>query len=149
MARSMFSLGMLTDLAVSMARRSRGFPAGSPPPSLAATVISRIFLVQVAARRLSVSAFLCLICFHLLCPAIGLPPDRMSVARQKNRRVGMQTGNISSRARCFNARTHSGAHNPAVPPPTATNRSLLDCRADGFFPALGDCAEGDYLPRAT
>src|SRR5688572_23760725 len=71
MARSMFSLGMFAARAVSMARRRRGFPAGSPPPALAATVISRMILVQLAARRLSVSAFLCLICFHLLCPAIG------------------------------------------------------------------------------
>src|SRR4029078_11145228 len=71
MARSMFSVGMLAARAVSIARRSRGLPAGSPPPALAATVISRISLVQLAARLLSVIAFLRLICFHLLCPATG------------------------------------------------------------------------------
>src|SRR5690348_17624942 len=67
----MFSLGMLAARAVSIARRSRGLPAGSPPPCRAATVISRISLVQLAARLLSVIAFLRLICFHLLCPATG------------------------------------------------------------------------------
>src|SRR5690606_6123704 len=69
-ARSMLSLGMFTALASSIALRSRGLPLGSPPPALAATVISRITLVQVPARRASATAFLCLIDFHLLCPAI-------------------------------------------------------------------------------
>src|SRR5581483_12419626 len=71
MARSMFSLGMLTARAESIASRRRGFPAGSPPPALAATVISRMILVQAEARRASVTAFLRLICFHLLWPAMG------------------------------------------------------------------------------
>src|SRR5918997_263824 len=66
----MFSFGMLTARAESMARRSRGLPSGSPPPALAATVISRMILVQAEARRLSVTAFLRLICFHLLWPAM-------------------------------------------------------------------------------
>jgi hypothetical protein len=71
MARSMFSFGMFTARAESTARRSRGFPSGSPPPALAATVISRMILVHAEARRASVTAFLRLICFHLLWPAIA------------------------------------------------------------------------------
>src|SRR5919107_2560747 len=67
--RSMFSLGMLTALAASIAVRRRGLPPGSPPPLRAATVISRITLVQEEARLASVIAFLRLICFHLLWPA--------------------------------------------------------------------------------
>src|SRR5690349_14067904 len=69
-ARSMLTLGMFASFAVSIASRSRGFPSGSPPPALAATVISRMSLVHAEARRLSVTAFFRLICFHLLCPAI-------------------------------------------------------------------------------
>src|SRR5690349_9563364 len=69
-ARSMLTLGMFASFAVSIASRSRGLPSGSPPPALAATVISRISLVHAWARRLSVTAFFRLICFHLLCPAI-------------------------------------------------------------------------------
>jgi hypothetical protein len=67
----MFSLGMFTARAESMASRRRGFPLGSPPPAFAATVISRMILVQADARRASVTAFFRLICFHLLCPAIA------------------------------------------------------------------------------
>src|SRR3954452_21900330 len=71
MARSIFSPGMLTAFAASMAVRSRGLPPGSPPPLRAATVISRITLVQEEARLASVMAFLRLICFHLLWPAMA------------------------------------------------------------------------------
>src|SRR5437870_1718306 len=67
----MFSLGMFTAFAASMAVRRRGFPPGSPPPLFAATVISRMTLVQEEARRATVTAFLRLICFHLLWPAMA------------------------------------------------------------------------------
>src|SRR5918999_3268784 len=71
MARSIFSPGILTALAASIAVRRRGLPPGSPPPLRAATVISRITLVQDEARFASVIAFLRLICFHLLWPAMA------------------------------------------------------------------------------
>src|SRR5512141_2346046 len=71
MARLMFSFGMLTAWAASIAVRSRGLPPGSPPPAFAATVISRMTLVHEEARFESVIAFLRLICFHLLCPAMA------------------------------------------------------------------------------
>src|SRR6266496_4712763 len=69
-ARSMLSSGMFSALAASMAVRSRALPPGSPPPCLAAMVISRISLVKSAPRRWSVTAFFRLICFHLLWPAM-------------------------------------------------------------------------------
>src|SRR6266496_3000738 len=69
-ARSMLSSGMFSALAASMAVRSRALPPGSPPPCLAAMVISRISLVNSAPRRWSVTAFFRLICFHLLWPAM-------------------------------------------------------------------------------
>src|SRR6478672_4008906 len=71
MARSMFSPGIFTAFAASIAVRRRGLPPGSPPPLLAATVISRITLVHDDARLASVMAFLRLICFHLLWPAMA------------------------------------------------------------------------------
>src|SRR4030042_1088182 len=65
----MFSRGMFAAFPVSIAVRRRAFPAGSPPPWRAATVISLMSLVKWAPRRESVTAFLRLICFHLLWPA--------------------------------------------------------------------------------
>src|SRR2546427_129280 len=47
----MLSSGMFSALAASIAVRSRGLPAGSPPPCLAAMVISRISLVDAAPPR--------------------------------------------------------------------------------------------------
>src|SRR5919108_1778391 len=89
MARSILSLGMLTAFAASIAVRSRGLPPGSPPPLLAATVISRMTLVQEEARRASVTAFLRLICFHLLWPAMAelLQADEILAAGRPVRRT--------------------------------------------------------------
>src|SRR5256712_6776230 len=72
-ARSMLSSGMFSALAASIAVRSRALPSGSPPPCLAAMVISRISRVNSAPRRASATAFFRLICFHLLWPAIPTP----------------------------------------------------------------------------
>src|SRR5436190_15165208 len=68
MARSMVSVGMLWPRAVSMAVRSRGLPLGSPPPSRAEMVISRITLVQTLDFFESEASFLCLILDHRLWP---------------------------------------------------------------------------------
>src|ERR687895_1075750 len=88
MARSILSLGMLTAFAASIAVRSRGLPFGSPPPLLAATVISRMTLVHDEARRASVTAFLRLICFHLLWPAMAELLDADAVWRRGGRCAG-------------------------------------------------------------
>ena len=90
MARSMLSFGMLTARAASIAVRSRGLPVGSPPPALAATVISRMHLAQTPDRLESAAAFLCLICFHLLCPAIQ---KYIVIARRQSRRSNREGRN--------------------------------------------------------
>src|SRR5438132_9552141 len=66
----MLSLGIDASLAFCTARPSVAFMFGSPPPSLAATVIARASLVNSLPRRASTIAFLCLIPAHLLCPAM-------------------------------------------------------------------------------
>src|SRR5215213_722331 len=101
MARSMFSPGMLTALAASIAVRRRGLPPGSPPPLLAATVISRITLVHEEARLASVMAFLRLICFHLLWPAMSRTPWGHSELMVAGWRCGFR--NISAAPACGNA----------------------------------------------
>src|SRR5580693_35145 len=59
---------MFSFLAARMAVRRRGLESGSPPPTRAAMVISRISLVKMRPRLASVAAFLCLIVAHLECP---------------------------------------------------------------------------------
>src|ERR1041384_3569704 len=66
----MLSAGMLTSLAVSIAALSRMLPLGSPPPALAATVISRRILEKSLPRCTSALPFLRLICDHRECPDI-------------------------------------------------------------------------------
>ena len=51
-----------------MAPRRRGFPSGSPPPSLAAMVISLIRRVKIFPRLASRAPFLCLIVAHFEWP---------------------------------------------------------------------------------
>src|SRR5258705_553452 len=99
MARSMLSHGIFTALAASIAVRSRGLPPGSPPPLLAATVISRMTLVQDEARRAAVAAFFRLICFHLLWPAMANSLMRARFGRRKHKRDSRlrQTGGLDPR----------------------------------------------------
>src|ERR1700676_2318853 len=67
----MFSLGMFSFLPAKIAVRNLGLESGSPPPTRAAIVISRITLVKMRPRLASVAAFLCLIVAHLECPDIS------------------------------------------------------------------------------
>src|SRR5919205_2547458 len=71
-ARSMFSFGIEYDRAFSIAFWSARFPAGSPPPSRAATMIARESFEKSCPRFLSAAPFLCLIDDHLLCPDTSL-----------------------------------------------------------------------------
>src|SRR3954454_12047790 len=71
-ARSMLSFGMRASLAFWMAFASAALPAGSPPPSRAATWIARASLVKRLPRLASVAPFLRLICAHLECPATDI-----------------------------------------------------------------------------
>src|SRR5450759_3883342 len=73
MARSTLSLGILLEYALSIARRRRGLPSGSPPPSRAATVISLINRVKFLPRLASCLPLRCWMFAHLLCPAILFP----------------------------------------------------------------------------
>src|SRR4051794_13704114 len=102
---------MFTALAASIAVRSRGLPPGSPPPLLAATVISRMTFVQEDARRASVTAFFRLICFHLLWPAMAelLTADKVGAVRWVGFRTRSAGGNISLTAACGNAPDLTGA----------------------------------------
>src|SRR6478752_5511795 len=67
-ARSMLSFGMEYDFAFSIAFCSARLPAGSPPPSFAATMIARESFEKSFPRFASAAPFLCLIEDHLLCP---------------------------------------------------------------------------------
>src|SRR2546426_8369596 len=69
----MFSCGMFASLADSIAAFRRMLALGSPPPFLAATVISRRIFEKSLPRWTSVLPFLRLICDHRECPDIALP----------------------------------------------------------------------------
>src|SRR5438876_8645290 len=64
----MLSFGMEYDFAFSIAFCSERLPAGSPPPSLAATMIARESFEKSLPRFASAAPFLCLMDDHLLCP---------------------------------------------------------------------------------
>ena len=71
----MFSAGMLAALASVTTVRSRGFMLMSPPPFLAATVISLIRRVNSLPRLASSAPFLCLMVCHLEWPDMAVAPD--------------------------------------------------------------------------
>src|SRR5215471_20995522 len=73
MARLMLSAGMFSALAARIAVRRRGLESGSPPPPLAAIVISLMRRVKILPRLASSAPFLCLIVAHLEWPDIGRP----------------------------------------------------------------------------
>src|SRR5262249_52646 len=73
MARLTFSAGMFAALADSMAAFSRIFALGSPPPCLAATVISRRILENSFPRCTSALPFFRLIWDHRECPDMPSP----------------------------------------------------------------------------
>src|SRR5215218_10113656 len=64
----MLSFGIEYDFAFSTAFWSALLFAGSPPPSLAATMIARVSFEKSFPRFASAAPFLCLIDDHLLCP---------------------------------------------------------------------------------
>src|ERR687887_1866240 len=67
-ARSMLSFGIEYERAFSIAFCSARLPAGSGPPSFAATMIARDSFEKSLPRFASAAPFLCLIEDHLLCP---------------------------------------------------------------------------------
>src|SRR5687767_7331177 len=76
-ARSMFSFGMETERAFSIAFWSARFAPGSGPPSRAATMIARDSFENSFPRLASAAPFLCLIEDHLLCPDMSLLADEI------------------------------------------------------------------------
>src|SRR5690348_18484593 len=68
MARLILSAGMFSALAAATAVRRRGLPSTSPPPLLAAMVISLIRRVNILPRLASSAPFLCLIVAHFEWP---------------------------------------------------------------------------------
>src|SRR3979490_94615 len=73
-ARSMLSLGTEFFLAFWMASYSVGLPAGSPPPTRAATSMFLISRAKFLPRRASITAFLCLVVAHLEWPLMQVLP---------------------------------------------------------------------------
>src|SRR5436189_1619000 len=68
----MLSFGMEYERAFSIAFCSARLPAGSGPPSFAATMIARDSFEKSFPRFASAAPFLCLIDDHLLCPDMHL-----------------------------------------------------------------------------
>src|SRR6266540_7296276 len=68
----MLSFGIEYERAFSIAFCSARFPAGSAPPSFAATMIARESFEKSLPRFASAAPFLCLIDDHLLCPDTAL-----------------------------------------------------------------------------
>src|SRR5215471_15158488 len=71
----MLSAGMFSAFAAAMAVRNRGFESASPPPFLAAMVISLISRVKILPRLASSAPFLCLIVAHFEWPDIAGTSD--------------------------------------------------------------------------
>src|SRR5436190_4961377 len=84
----MLSFGIEYDRAFSIAFCSARLFAGSPPPSLAATMIARDSFEKSLPRFASAAPFLCLIDDHLLCPDTRLLPDEGEKALVHARVVG-------------------------------------------------------------
>src|SRR5438552_5236317 len=84
----MLSFGIELALAFSIAFWSARFPAGSGPPSFAATMIARVSFEKSLPRFASAAPFLCLIDDHLLCPDTALLPHDVQEALVDARVVG-------------------------------------------------------------
>src|SRR5512146_3241310 len=91
----MLSFGIEAALAFSTAFWSERLPAGSGPPSFAATMIARVSLEKSLPRFASAAPFLCLIDDHLLCPDI--PRSR----RRQSRHLRSFGALRQAYARCF------------------------------------------------
>src|SRR6059058_4471237 len=70
----MLSFGIEAAFAFSIAFCNARLPAGSGPPSFAATMIARVSFEKSFPRFASAAPFLCLIEDHLLCPDTGFLP---------------------------------------------------------------------------
>src|SRR5262245_9914800 len=85
MARSMVSLGMLAERALSTASRKRALESGSPPPIRAAVAISRIVVGKTVARLWSCPPFLRLMVAHFEWPDMEPLGNASQLARAPDR----------------------------------------------------------------
>src|SRR6266571_165548 len=85
----MLSFGIEYDRAFSIAFCKARFPAGSGPPSFAATMIARESFENSLPRFASAAPFLCLIEDHLLCPDTG-PRSRRRQSRHLRSRYALR-----------------------------------------------------------
>src|SRR6266581_3083753 len=105
----MLSFGIELALAFSIAFWSARFPAGSGPPSFAATMIARESFEKSLPRLASAAPFLCLIEDHLLCPDNVSLPHRLQKLLVQPRvagQLGMERSNEEPPL--------AGEHRPAV-----------------------------------
>src|ERR1700758_4249977 len=84
----MLSFGIEAARAFSIAFWSARLPAGSGPPSRAATMIARVSFENSLPRFASAAPFLCLIDDHLLCPDMSFLPHDVQEAVVDARVVG-------------------------------------------------------------
>src|SRR5215208_5622140 len=94
-ARSMLSLGTEFFLAFWIASYSVGLPAGSPPPTRAATSMFLINRAKFLPRRASMTAFLCLVVAHLEWPLMQVLP--LSSTAKSNQRVYVDVCDLPNR----------------------------------------------------
>src|SRR5438876_450302 len=89
----MLSPGRFSLRALSIARRRRGLPPGSPPPRRAATVISLISRVNALPRFASARSLRCLTFAQRLWPAILLiilrMPSSLLIAKNEKQALGI------------------------------------------------------------
>src|SRR5436853_7720154 len=85
----MLSFGIEAAFAFSIAFCNARLPAGSGPPSFAATMIARVSLEKSLPRFASAAPFLCLIDDHLLCPDTG-PRSRRRQSRRLRSLVALR-----------------------------------------------------------
>src|SRR5512132_908169 len=84
----MLSFGIEYERAFSIAFCRARFPAGSGPPSFAATMIARDSFEKSFPRFASAAPFLCLIDDHLLCPDMRLLSNQVQEPLVHARVVG-------------------------------------------------------------
>src|SRR5437868_8425352 len=99
----MLSFGMEYDFAFSIAFCSARLPAGSPPPSFAATMIARESFEKSLPRFASAAPFLCLIDDHLLCPDTRRLPyqiEEQLVHARVVGQLGVERGNEDASLTC-------------------------------------------------
>ena len=77
--RSIVSLGILLALALAITCASLKLLAGSGPPSLTATAISRPMIVKIFPLAASFFSFLCLMFANFECPDIIYPPHFLCI----------------------------------------------------------------------